>query len=86
MHDPIEKLKAFIRCRSVSTDPAYASGMEDARAFLRDLLGGMGLAVETVSTGGEPVILARREGDPSWPHVIIYGHYDVQPADPFELW
>jgi acetylornithine deacetylase/succinyl-diaminopimelate desuccinylase-like protein len=39
-----------------------------------------------VSTKLHPIILASRGGDPSWPHVIIYGHYDVQPADPLNLW
>jgi acetylornithine deacetylase/succinyl-diaminopimelate desuccinylase-like protein len=39
-----------------------------------------------VPTDLHPIILARRDGDKSWPHVLIYGHYDVQPADPLELW
>jgi acetylornithine deacetylase/succinyl-diaminopimelate desuccinylase-like protein len=51
-----------------------------------DLLGGLGLEVEIIPTALHPVILATRGGDPSWPHVVIYGHYDVQPADPVDLW
>ncbi|MBP6508794.1 MAG: peptidase M20, partial [Opitutaceae bacterium] len=86
MFDPVEKLKEYIRHPSVSADPAFAEGMKGAREFAGGLLSNMGFAVEYVPTAGHPVIVAKREGDASWPHVIIYGHYDVQPADPLELW
>jgi len=42
--------------------------------------------VEVVRTDLHPIVLAHRGGDPRWPHVVIYGHYDVQPADPLDLW
>jgi acetylornithine deacetylase/succinyl-diaminopimelate desuccinylase-like protein len=86
MFDPVEKLKEFIRHASVSTDPKFQEGMRGAQQFLTGLLGGMGFAVEVVPTARHPIILAERGGDPAWPHVIIYGHYDVQPADPLALW
>ena len=86
MFDPLEKLKAFIRHQSVSADPAFADGMRGAQSFVKDVLTGIGFEVEVVKTDLHPIILARRGGDPAWPHVIIYGHYDVQPADPLELW
>lgn len=86
MFDPVEKLEEFVRHQSVSTDPTYAEGMVGAKEFVTDLLGSIGFEVEVVKTDLHPVILASRGGDPSWPHVIIYGHYDVQPADPLEFW
>lgn len=86
MFDPIEKLKEYIRHPSISTDPQSKEGMRGARDFIAGLLTSMGFAVEVVPTGLHPIILARRGGDPKWPQVIIYGHYDVQPADPVELW
>ncbi len=86
MFDPIEKLKEYIRHPSISTDPQAKEGMRGARDFIAGLLTSMGFAVEVVPTGLHPIILARRGGDPKWPQVIIYGHYDVQPADPLELW
>jgi acetylornithine deacetylase/succinyl-diaminopimelate desuccinylase-like protein len=86
MFDPLEKLKEFIRFPSVSTDPAFAEGMKGAQGFVSSLLGSMGFKVEVVRTDVHPIILATRGGDPSWPHVVIYGHYDVQPADPVALW
>jgi acetylornithine deacetylase/succinyl-diaminopimelate desuccinylase-like protein len=86
MFDPLEKLKEFIRHPSVSTDPAFGEGMRGAQRFVSDLLGSMGFEVEIVKTAIHPIILAKRGGDPSWPHVVIYGHYDVQPADPLSLW
>jgi acetylornithine deacetylase/succinyl-diaminopimelate desuccinylase-like protein len=86
MFDPVEKLKEFIRFPSVSTDSKFAEGMKGAQGFVTGLLGSMGFKVEVVKTAVHPIILATRGGDPSWPHVIIYGHYDVQPADPLELW
>ena len=82
MFDPVEKLKEFIRQPSVSTDPAYHEGMRGAQEFVSGLLGGMGFKVDVVPTSLHPIILAERGGDPSWPKVVIYGHYDVQPADP----
>ncbi|HXN36238.1 MAG TPA: M20/M25/M40 family metallo-hydrolase [Opitutaceae bacterium] len=86
MFDPLEKLKEFIRFPSVSTDPSFGEGMRGAQGFVSGLLGSMGFEVEVVKTDVHPIILASRGGDPSWPHVVIYGHYDVQPADPLGLW
>ena len=86
MFDPLEKLKEFIRHPSVSTDPRFADGMRGAQEFVAGLLGSLGFQVEVVKTALHPIILARRGGDPSWPQVIIYGHYDVQPSDPLNLW
>jgi acetylornithine deacetylase/succinyl-diaminopimelate desuccinylase-like protein len=86
MFDPVEKLKEFIRFPSVSTDSRFREGMGGAQAFVSGLLGSMGFTVEVVRTDVHPIILASRGGDPGWPHVVIYGHYDVQPADPVALW
>jgi acetylornithine deacetylase/succinyl-diaminopimelate desuccinylase-like protein len=86
MFDPVEKLKEFIRCQSISADSKFKDGMRGAQEFVSGLLGSMGFAVEVVKTDLHPIILAHRGGDAAWPHVIIYGHYDVQPADPLNLW
>ena len=86
MFDPVEKLKEFIRCPSVSTDPKFKEGMVGAQNFVSGLLGSLGFKVEVVKTDVHPIVLASRGGDPAWPHVVIYGHYDVQPADPLGLW
>jgi acetylornithine deacetylase/succinyl-diaminopimelate desuccinylase-like protein len=86
MFDPVEKLKEFIRHPSVSTDPKFRAGMKGAQEFVSGLLRSLGFSVEVVETELHPIILAQRGGDKSWPHVLIYGHYDVQPAEPLELW
>ncbi|MCC5839808.1 MAG: M20/M25/M40 family metallo-hydrolase [Opitutales bacterium] len=86
MFDPVEAVREFIRHPSISTDSRAEAGMRGAREHISGLLAGMGLAVETVPTAKHPIVLARREGPAEWPHVLIYGHYDVQPADPLELW
>jgi acetylornithine deacetylase/succinyl-diaminopimelate desuccinylase-like protein len=86
MFDPVEKLKEFVRHPSVSTDSKYQDGMRGAQEFVSGLLRFLGFAVEVVKTNLHPIILAQRAGDPSWPHVIVYGHYDVQPPDPLNLW
>ena len=86
MFDYVEKLKEFIRFPSVSTDPKFKEGMAGAQGFVSGLLGSLGFKVEVVKTDVHPIVLASRGGDPSWPHIVIYGHYDVQPADPLSLW
>jgi acetylornithine deacetylase/succinyl-diaminopimelate desuccinylase-like protein len=86
MFDPIETLKEYVRIPSVSTDPAYAEGMLQAREYAQGLLEKLGFSVEVVTTDLHPILLAERIGNPEWPHVVLYGHYDVQPADPFNLW
>lgn len=86
MFDHVEKLKEFIRHRSISTDSTQREGMKGAQEFVSNLLGSLGFKVEVVATDRHPIVFAQRGGEPSWPHVLIYGHYDVQPADPLELW
>ena len=86
MIDPLKTLSEYARFPSVSTDPAYAEGMAQARDYATGLLKQLGFEVEVVETKLHPILLAERHGNPDWPHVVIYGHYDVQPADPFELW
>lgn len=86
MFDPVEKLKEYIRFPSISADPSAKEGMRGAREHVAGLLKSIGFDVEIVPTKLHPIVLAHRGGDPKWPHVIIYGHYDVQPADPLNLW
>jgi acetylornithine deacetylase/succinyl-diaminopimelate desuccinylase-like protein len=86
MFDPVEKLKEYVRQGSVSADPQFKSGMEGAQKFLTGLLTEIGFMVELVPTALHPVLLAKRGDNPAWPHVIIYGHYDVQPPDPLDKW
>jgi len=86
MFDPVEKLKEFIRHPSVSTDSKFRAGMKGAQEFVSGLLGSLGFSVDVVKTDLHPIIFAQRGGEKHWPHVLIYGHYDVQPAKPLELW
>jgi acetylornithine deacetylase/succinyl-diaminopimelate desuccinylase-like protein len=86
MFDPVEKLKEYVRQGSVSADPQFKSGMEGAQKFLTGLLTEIGFKVELVPTALHPVLLAKHGDNPAWPHVIIYGHYDVQPPDPLDKW
>ena len=71
------------RSRRQSCGASEHVGLE---GLLGHVDGEAGLAVEIVATPLHPVILARRPGPEAWPHVVIYGHYDVQPADPLNLW
>jgi len=84
--DPEKLLMDYVRFPSVSTDPAFKAGLDGAREFACGVLAGLGFRVEVVPTALHPIILAERGGDPNWPHVIIYGHYDVQPPDPLDKW
>jgi acetylornithine deacetylase/succinyl-diaminopimelate desuccinylase-like protein len=86
MFDPVEKLKEYVRCQSVSTDSSFQSGMTQCQEFVTKILTEMSLEVEVIETPLHPVILGKRKGPSNWPHVVIYGHYDVQPPDPLEKW
>jgi acetylornithine deacetylase/succinyl-diaminopimelate desuccinylase-like protein len=86
MFDPVEKLKEYVRHASVSADPKFKDGIAGAQQFLLALFREIGFTAEAVPTAQHAVIVAKRGGDPKWPHVIIYGHYDVQPPDPLNKW
>jgi len=86
MFDPIEKLKEYVSHASVSADSKFLDGMRGAQNFLTSLLKDIGFSVESVPTDLHPVIVAKRIVNQTSPHVIIYGHYDVQPADPLAQW
>ncbi len=76
----------YLRFPSISADPTRADDVRACAEWLGQLLAGWGLEVDCRETGGAPVVLARtarREGRRT---VLLYGHYDVQPAEPLELW
>lgn len=82
-----ERFEALLRLPSVSADPAYAQGMEATRGWLLDRLRSIGLSdVRTLDGGGQPAVYGAWTGAPGRPTLIIYGHYDVQPPDPLDLW
>ncbi|MFN3388408.1 MAG: M20/M25/M40 family metallo-hydrolase [Allosphingosinicella sp.] len=84
MDETLERLFALLRVPSVSTDPAYADDCRRAAQMLADELGGIGFAARVAPTGGHPMVVAHHDGP--GPHVLFYGHYDVQPVDPIALW
>lgn len=83
----MQRLFTLLRFRSVSTDPAYEPDMKAAQAFLKDWLAEIGLdAIQELDGGGKPAIYAESLRAPGKPTILIYGHYDVQPPEPLELW
>ena len=82
----VNTLKEYLRFPSVSTDSNYSDGMQGARNYISEQLETLGFSVKNIETALHPILLAERHGNPIWPHVVLYGHYDVQPADPFERW
>ena len=85
LNDPLQALKDYVAHPSVSADSAFSSGVAGARDFACSQLQDLGFSVDLVDTPIHPIIVATR-GDPAWPGIVIYGHYDVQPPDPVDLW
>ncbi|ADR36618.1 peptidase M20 [Oceanithermus profundus DSM 14977] len=86
MIDPLNQLLEFLAIPSVSADPSHKQDVERAAHWLDNRLSEAGFAVEVVPTTGHPIVYAEKQVDASAPTVLVYGHYDVQPPDPLELW
>ncbi|WP_095589156.1 M20/M25/M40 family metallo-hydrolase [Actibacterium ureilyticum] len=79
-----ERLCELLRIPSISTDPAFAGDCETAADWLVADLADMGFDASKRRTPGHPMVIAHADGP--GPHVMFYGHYDVQPVDPLDLW
>jgi acetylornithine deacetylase/succinyl-diaminopimelate desuccinylase-like protein len=82
--EALERLKSLLRIASVSTDPAYAEECVRAADWLATDLAGLGFSAGTRPTPGHPMVVGHADGPGR--HLMFYGHYDVQPVDPVELW
>lgn len=82
-----EELFNFLRIPSISTDSAYKDHVKEAADFLMSRLESLDLdRVELFETDGNPIVYGELITDESKPTVLVYGHYDVQPPDPEDLW
>jgi len=84
LDESLARLFELLRIRSISTDPAYAKDCRAAAEWLARDLASIGFSSEVRDTPGHPMVVAHHEGE--GPHALFYGHYDVQPVDPIELW
>ena len=83
----LAELKEFVRIPSISTLPEHTPDIERAAAYVADSLRKAGIEnVEIIPTGKHPLVYGDWMHAPGKPTVLCYGHYDVQPADPLELW
>jgi acetylornithine deacetylase/succinyl-diaminopimelate desuccinylase-like protein len=85
----LQRLFALLRIKSISADPAFAGECKAAADHLAADIATLGFETEVRPTAGHPAIVAKRNGGAdkgARPHVLFYGHYDVQPVDPLELW
>src|SRR5229473_2190950 len=83
----LKRLFDFLRIQSISTDPAYKDQCLQAAQFVAKDLTGIGFATNIRPTAGHPIVVGRAEGgDTKAPRILFYGHYDVQPVDPLDLW
>lgn len=88
LDNSLERLFAFLRLQSISTDPAYADQCRQAAEFVAKDLTSLGLDAQVQPTGGHPVVVATSKNGAGngGPRVLFYGHYDVQPVDPLGEW
>ena len=81
----LDRLFSLLRIRSISTDPAYRDECRQAAEHVAKDLASLGFDVSVRPTGGHPVVVGKG-GNGSGPRALFYGHYDVQPVDPLDLW
>ena len=86
MTPELKELFEFLSFPSVSTDSRHKGDVLACAAWLQAKLSSMGLATQIHETPGHPIVTARNTHRPDRKTVLIYGHYDVQPADPLSLW
>ena len=85
----LDRLFDFLRIPSISTDPAYREQCLESARFVAAELSAMGFATSIRPTQGHPVVVGSANspgGSRGAPRVLFYGHYDVQPVDPLDLW
>ncbi len=83
----LEELKELLRIPSISADSQYKTQVAQCAELVRDQLKSAGCDhVEICPTEGHPIVYGEKQVDPQAPTVLVYGHYDVQPPDPMELW
>ena len=86
-HDRFESdLFEWLRMPSIGTDSAYDKDVRQAAEWLADKFRGLDLKTELIETCGHPLVYAESPKIEGAPTVLVYGHYDVQPPDPYELW
>lgn len=83
----LNELLDLLRIPSVSADPKFKFDVFNAAQFVKESLEKAGVdRAELCTTAGYPIVYGEKIVDPNAPTVLVYGHYDVQPADPYELW
>jgi acetylornithine deacetylase/succinyl-diaminopimelate desuccinylase-like protein len=83
----LDRLFSLLSIPSISTDPARAADCARAADWLVDELKGLGFEISRRETDGKPMVVGRAKGvRRDAPHVLFYGHYDVQPPEPLDLW
>lgn len=86
LNGSLDRLFQLLRFPSIGTDPAHAADCRAAATWLKDALAGLGFTARVRETTGQPAVVATSPKVRSAPHILFYGHYDVQPADPLNLW
>ena len=86
MTKQLEDLFSFLRFPSISTDSQHASDVRNCANWIIEKLDSMGLDTELHETPKHPIVIARNKHEEGKKTCLIYGHYDVQPVDPVELW
>jgi acetylornithine deacetylase/succinyl-diaminopimelate desuccinylase-like protein len=87
LESSLARLFAFLKIPSVSTDPAYRGDCEKAAAWLAQELNSLHFKADVRPTAGLPMVVGHSRNDSGKkPHLLFYGHYDVQPPDPLEEW
>ncbi|MGI9406526.1 MAG: M20/M25/M40 family metallo-hydrolase, partial [Hyphomicrobiaceae bacterium] len=85
--EAVDRLFSFLKIPSISTDPAYNDDCKRAAEWVADDLNSMGFDARVRATDGQPMVVSHElSPDPGARHVLFYGHYDVQPPDPLDLW
>ncbi|MEO5601200.1 MAG: dipeptidase [Cyclobacteriaceae bacterium] len=83
----LTELFEWLRIPSISADSRHKGDVRKAAEFLKEKFAAAGVdKVELCETKGHPIVYAEKIMDPSLPTILVYGHYDVQPADPLDLW
>ncbi|MEJ8473875.1 dipeptidase [Roseibium algae] len=86
LENSLSRLFDLLKIKSISTDPQYAPDCRLAAEWLAKELTSIGIDATVRSTSGHPMVVGHRKSGKSGPHVLFYGHYDVQPVDPLDLW